>query len=117
MSYEKLDRNREIYGKYREGKTYIDLAKEYGMSTVRVRQIVDQVRRDYLNIPADIPEIKEACKALDVPKWMHGRIQNVLKAKKLHVRNRWRKLDRKDILSFRSMGDLAADVLEYAKKL
>lgn len=117
MSHEKLDRNREIHAKHKQGVSYLDLAKEYGISEARVRQIDDQVRQEKLHRDEDIPEIAKACIELNAPKYLNTRIQNCFRYYKVNICNRWRKLTRKEILYFDNLGEKAADIIEYAQKL
>ncbi len=117
MSHEKLDRNREIRAKHKQGVSYLDLAKEYGISEARVRQIDDQVRYQELHKTSDVVEIGIACRELGTTEWMNGRIQSALRQQHLNVKNRWRKLTREDMLKLRNIGEKAADIIEYAQKL
>ena len=117
MSKEKLDRNREIRAKLKQGYSYAEVANEYRLSDTRIRQINSQVLHQELLKPLDVIEITEACKKLNVPKWMHGRIQKALQYRHLNVKNRWRKLTRQEILEFSNIGEKAADIIEYAQKL
>lgn len=117
MSLEKLDRNREITKKHREGMSYIDLAKEYNLSEARIRQIFDQVIRQERRQTPDVLEIGLACRELGEPEWMNGRIQWALRQNKLNILNRWRKLSRDDILNIRNLGEKAANIIEYAQNI
>ena len=117
MSHEKLDRNREIHAKHKQGMSYLDLAKEYEISEARVRQIDDQVRYQERHKTTYVAEIATACRELEAAKWMNGRIQHALCQGRLNVKNRWRKLTREDMLKLRNIGEKAADIIEYAQKL
>jgi len=117
MSHEKIDRNREIYAKHKQGMPYLDLAKEYKISETRVRQIYDQVRYQERHKTPDIPEIATACKKFGATDWINGRIQNELRKRHLNIKNRWRKLTRNEILKMDWLGERAADIVEYAQKL
>lgn len=117
MSHEKLDRNREIHAKHKQGMSYLDLAKEYKISDARVRQIDGQVRYQELHKTPDVVEIEIACRELEATEWMNGRIQWALRQQHLNVKNRWRKLTREDMLKLRNIGEKAADIIEYAQKL
>lgn len=117
MSHEKLDRNREIHAKHKQGVSYLDLAKEYKISEARVRQIDSQVRYQELHKTPDVVEIGIACQELGATEWMNGRIQWALRQRHLNVKNCWRKLTREDMLKLRSIGEKAADIIEYAQKL
>ena len=117
MSHEQLDRNREIYRRHREGESYSDLAHEFGITEARIRQIDTQVRHDKLCKSPSITEIELACKKFDAPDWMNGRIQAALANRKLHIKNRWKKLSREEILRLQGIGDVAADIIEFAQKI
>ncbi len=117
MSHEKIDRNREIRAKHKQGVSYSDLAKEYGISIVRVRQINELATyREHHNDP-DVPEIVIACKKFGASDWINGRIQNELRKRRLNIKNRWRKLTRNDVIKMDWLGEKAADIVEYAQKL
>ena len=117
MSIEQLERNREIRDRKLRGESYSDIAKDYNLSVARIRQINAHVRLiDRSNIK-EIPEIKLACEQLCISKWLNGRIQTALRVHRLNIRNRWRKLSRKDILKIPNIGERAADIIEYAQKL
>ena len=118
MSHEQLNRNREIYALHKNwGKSYYELSELYGITQTRVRQICDQVRQEKLHRDADIPEIIQACADLNAPKYLNTRIQNCFRYYKVNIHSRWRKLTRKEILTFDNLGEKAADIIEYAQKL
>lgn len=117
MSCEKLDRNIEIHAKLKQGISVTTLAKEYGLSYARIKQIDNQVRYDRMHIAPDIIEIAIACDKLHAVDWMNKHIQQVLRNRHLNKRNRWRKLTRDDILKLNSIGEKSADIIEYAQKL
>ena len=117
MSIEKLDRNREIYVKYKSGVSYLNLAREYGLSESRIRQIIDQVSYQKRHQTEDVKEIAIACQEFGATEWMNGRIQSALRQRRLNVQNKWRRLSRNDILSLRNIGEKAADIIEYAQKI
>lgn len=118
MSNEKLNRNRENYALHKNwGKSYAELSKIYGITQTRVRQICDQVRQEKLHRDEDIPEIIQACADLNAPKYLNTRIQNRFRFYKVNSHNKWRKLTRKEILTFDNLGEKAADIIEYAQKL
>ena len=117
MSYEKIDRNREIYIKSKNGASRSELAKEYGLTVERIRQIITDILRHNLTHSPDVIEIGIACKELGASEWMNGRIQAVFRRRHLNVKNRWRRLSREDILDLRNLGPKSADIIEYAQKL
>jgi len=117
MSHEKLDRNREIYIRYKSGRSYKDLAADYKVTEARIRQIIDQVRRQNLKQSPDIKEIWIACEKFKASEVMNGRIQNALRRIRMNVHYRWLKLKRADILKIRNLGEKAADIIEYAQKI
>jgi hypothetical protein len=117
MSHEKLSRNREIHAKRNQGASYVELAKEYGVSITRIREIDAQVRHREIYESPDIPEIVTACKKFRATDWINGRIQNELRKRHLNVKNRWRKITRDEILKMDWLGERAADIIEYAQKL
>lgn len=117
MSHEKLSRNREIHAKRKQGASYAELSKEYGVSVTRIRQIDAQVRHQEIYESPDIPEIVTACKKFGATDWINGRIQNELRKRRLNVRNRWRKITRDEVLKMNRLGEKAADIVEYAQKL
>ena len=117
MSHEKLSRNREIHAKRKQGASYVELAKEYGVSVTRIRQIDAQVRHQEIYESPDIPEIVTVCKKFGATDWINGRIQNELRKRRLNVRNRWRKITRDEVLEMGGLGEKAADIVEYAQKL
>lgn len=117
LSHEQIDRNREIRAKHKLGMSYYDLAREYGVSETRIRQIDGQVRYQELHQTPDVEEIKIACEKLGATPWMNGRIQNALRKRHLGVKNRWRKLTRIDILELDNIGTKTADIIEYAQRL
>lgn len=117
MSYEKITRNQIIFRSYKQGRSFRELAKEYNLSEARIHQIVDQERYYALRGSPDIPEIELACKMLGYNSTMVSRIQTVFRFKKLGKNNRWRKLNRSDILALYGLGKKAADIIEYAKNL
>ena len=117
MTIEKRDRNREILSKYRLGKTYSELANEYGISFVRVRQIIQKEQAYQLSKPFSIPEIKQACKDFNAVDGMHFRILNALHRERIDIHNRWKKLSREEMLSIRGIGQQAADILMHAQEI
>ena len=117
MSLEKMNRNREILLKFRNGWSYSDLADYYDVSIPRIRQILDHVRLEEHRRAIDIPEIGIACLELHAYRGMCGRIMSALKNRNLDKKNRWRKLSRIDILKIQKLGDAAADIIEYAQKI
>lgn len=117
MSYEKLNRNREIKRLKLAGASYKEIAHEFGMSETRVRQIIQQVTKDDADQSHYVLEIEKACIELNAPAYLNNRIQNCLQRMKLNKLNRWRKLTHNDILSIRSLGEKAAEVIEYAQKI
>ena len=110
-------RNKEILFRYRNGETFASLAKEYGLSNTRIRQITHQERLNQNKKPIFIPEIQQACKHLNASNGMYFRILNALHEERLDIHNRWKRLPRYRILSIRNLGEKAADILEYAQQI
>ena len=117
MTIEKRDRNQEILSKHRLGKTYSELATEYGISSARVRQITQKEQAYQLSKPFPVPEIKQACEDFNAVDGMHFRILNALHRERVDILNRWRKLSREEMLSIRGIGEQAADILIHAQKI
>lgn len=117
MSIEKLDRNREIYRRHKEGESYRKLSEEYGVSYERIHQIVSKVRERILQDIYYIPEIEKACKELEGDERLNTRIQNAIYNNKFDIAYRWTRLTREEILNMPYIGDRAADVIEYAQVL
>lgn len=117
MSLENLKRNKEIFTKYQNGKTHLELAEEYGISRVRIRQILHHERSYNTRERIDIPEIKQACEEFDAPIGMYYRIVNALVENRVDKHNKWKRLSRPQILSIRNLGEKAADILQFAQKI
>lgn len=117
MTMPNLTRNKEILFRYRNGETFATLAKEYGLSNTRIRQIIHQERINQNTKPIFIPEIKQACEYFNASNGMYFRILNALREERLDIRNRWKRLPRYRILSIRNLGEKAADILEYAQQI
>ena len=117
MSHEKIDRNKEILFKHRQGKTYSELAYEYQITPTRVRQIAQHERTHQQSIPYRIPEIEQACQEHDASDGMYYRILNALHDQRLDTHNKWTRLSRGEMMSIRNIGEKAADILEYAQKI
>lgn len=47
MSAPKIDRNLEIYEKWKEGKTQFQLAVEYGVHTATIAQVINWAKKNY----------------------------------------------------------------------
>ena len=117
MTMPNLTRNKEILFRYRNGETFATLAKEYGLSDTRIRQITHQERINRNTKPIFIPEIEQACKYFNASTGMYFRILNALHEERLDIRNRWKRLPRYRMLSIRNLGEKAADILEYAQQI
>ncbi len=117
MSFEKISRNKDILIKNRAGKSYKELAEEYGISRERIVQIVQRERSLLRQKVNDISEIAKACKDLNADKGMYFRIVNALHEARFDKLNKWKRLNRSQILSIRNIGEQAADILEYAQKI
>lgn len=115
MSLAKMNRNRDILLKFRNGWSYSELADYYEVSIPRIRQILDYIRIEEHRRAVDIPEIGIACLELNAYRGMCGRIVSALKNENLDKKNRWRKLSRMDILKIQKLGERAADIIEYAQ--
>lgn len=117
MSLENLKRNKKIFIKHQNGKTHLELAEEYGVSRVRIRQILQQERSYNTQERIDIPEIKQACEEFNASIGMYYRIVNALVENHTYKRNKWKRLSRPQILSIRNLGEKAADILQFAQKI
>lgn len=117
MSLEKISRNKDILVRNRAGESYQELAKEYGISRERVIQIVQRERFILRQDVDDIPAIEKACCDLNASKGMYFRIINALHEARLDNLNKWKRLDRVQMLSIRNIGERAADILEYAQSI
>lgn len=117
MSIEQRNRNVDILRKQRLGRSYVSIAKEYGLSESRIRQICDHVRREERRIPMDIYEIEFACHELDASQGMNKRIQNALAKYGLDKNNRWRRLDHSQLMEIPGLGAKAVEIIEMAQFL
>lgn len=118
MTIEKKDRNKDIFNKHRSyGKTYSELADEYGISSARVRQICQKERAYMLSKPFPILEIKQSCEDFNATYAMYFRIINALHRERIDVNGKWQKLSREEILSMKGIGEQAADILVHAQQI
>ena len=117
MSKELVNRNNDIYFRIKNGESKQKIADEYGITLGRVYQIFYSTHSKKHRRPNDIPEISKACEVLNAPPFMDRRIQNILYRNNYDLGNSWQKLSRKDILKMKNLGNLAVDVIFYAKNL
>ena len=118
MSTEKIQRNNDIYARrFRDHKSYKDISKEFGITVPRVRQIINQVRVNRKKLPVNqyIPEIEQACIAMNASPTTRGRIYNVLGAYGYLKNNRWKRLDKEDLSELRNFGTRCIDILLEAQ--
>ena len=116
MSVEQVDRNNDIYRKYRMGYSYTELADEYGLTYSRIYKIVQFVNQGRFAKPIYIYQISEACAVLGCSQRFNNKIQNVLNECGLAKQNKWRHLTKDDILHLPNLGEKAWDVIKLAQK-
>lgn len=90
----------------------MELSKDYSISTTRVRQIVEMMRKYYKDAP-QIPEIANAVKAFGYSEGYYTKILNILIENGL-VRH-WRKLNKYEFLELDGVGKTFCDILLYAQ--
>lgn len=122
MSIELIDRNRQIYiQKVIERRSYKEIAKEFGISETRVRQILDQERsrrNNYIYPPSNyIEPIEIACDEFGATKTTRGRIYTALERNGYLKRSKWRRLSEQDIVNMRGIGELCKNIIFRAQNL
>ena len=117
MSDLKLLRNEEILRRKRDGSSYKNLAKDYGLSTERIRQICDVTARRQRNGIYYIPEIHEACEAMNTVPRIYTQIVNALNRAGLIHNGKWKRISRNEFLELRNVGDRLADIFEKAQEI
>ena len=122
MSKEFVERNKLIHArKYRDRKTYKEIANEFEISETRVRQILDHERykrkkiKELSNKP--IPEIDYICEKCNTSPTTKGRIYNALANAGLLFNNKWRRSNKKELMKIPNLGINSVNIILQASNL
>ena len=116
MNNEKVNRNRDIRIAIKNGKTYSEVARFYGITPARVREINMRMIQKQKKVPDDVNYyIWRACKVLKSD--VGVRVTRSLYNKGYKDVNQWAYLSSKEVFNIPGVGKESAKVIFLAQKL
>ena len=116
MNKEKINRNRDIRIAIKNGKTYSEVARFYGITPARVREINMRMIQKQKKVPDDVDYyIWRACKVLKFD--ISGRVTNSLHLEGYKDVKQWAYLSSKEVFNIPGVGEKSAKVIFLAQKL
>jgi transcriptional regulator with XRE-family HTH domain len=117
MSDIQLERNRDILKLKKQGLTFKEIAKKYGVSITRIQQICERERNREREDYPEFPELYQAVNELNAQPIMYSRIiTRLLWTGNLH-NNKWRHMTEEEILEIRNFGPKSVEILKRAQEI
>jgi DNA-directed RNA polymerase alpha subunit len=116
MAEEKINRNRDIRIAIKSGKSYNEVARFYGITPARVREINIRMIQKQKKVPDDVDYyIWRACKVLKSD--VGVRATNSLHLEGYKDVKQWAYLSSKEVFNIPGVGKKTAEVIFLAQKL